>query len=82
MQNISLLRNLSQLSAAVLAMHVVLLAVHYSIGSFMFIAAPHWFGTVVKFLTITGILTLAVFSLATQFYLRAKRKGEGKGEGK
>ena len=55
-------------------MHVALLAIYYSVGMIMGILDPRLFATAGKVLFTSGIITLAVFCLSTQFYLEAAEK--------
>ena len=76
MGKMKLWRRLSHDSGALLAMHVALLAIFVVVGSFMGIIAPQAFVTTAKIIVFSGVITLSVFCLSTQFYLGAKRRAE------
>ena len=72
-------RSISEISAGILGMHVALAAIYFSAGLFMGILSPKGFSITGRILLGTGIITLAVFCLSTQFHLRSMRDG-GNGE--
>ena len=76
MGRVKLLRRISHVSAALLAMHVALLAVFVVVGSFMGVVVPQTFANIAKIIVFSGTLNLAVFCLSTQFYLAAKRRAK------
>ena len=74
MARLKLLRKLSHVSAALLAVHVALIALFFIVGSFMGIMAPAAFANIAKTIIFSGVVNLAVFCLSTQFYLAIKRR--------
>ena len=65
-----LLRNVSDVSAGVVGLHVAMFAVYYSVGQIFFIGASNAYSITGKFLLVTGTISLAAFCLSTQFSKR------------
>ena len=61
------LRNVSSISGGVVALHIALFALYYSVGQILFIPMRSSYAPVGNFLTVTGIISLAIFCLSTQF---------------
>ena len=76
MKRVKVFRTLSQVSAAILAMHFALLAVYLRVGMVLGILDPQFFETFGKALFMSGLVTLSVFCLSTQFY-RGLTKQDG-----
>ena len=64
------LRNVSQISAGVVGLHVAMFAIYYSVGQIFFIAASDAYNTTGRFLVVTGVIALAIFCLSTQFSMQ------------
>jgi len=74
MGKLKVLRAVSRISAALLAMHVAMLAMYFSVGMVMGILDPQFFEFLGQIIAASAIVTLAIFCISTQIYLGEVKK--------